>query len=602
MEEIEIFLNYPLLFSSRLNRGGRHAGATQPAGVIDSVANATAAQQRERLTDEMNLPGDRFTWVLPGKINRERYYYAGSNGLILMNRRTEVSKTETDSAVKYSLKVLSQLPMSHNSATRKHWNTNQGFGRAIHYDKLNQIFMNRVSGLEAALKKFTDETQGWWLPEQPIQPGNHENVEQRPEQIVPITLSLNEGKELNADIEKLYDEITTKGFKQYKLETLEKMGMLGTDFLYEHIENNSWRYQVLPCPNSLTLKSWQSEKQLSVSSEALVPFAMGPGGAFHQDFGVEMTFTKNQDVQLEALLSWRKISYISNVVIQERVSNSYNGNTHTNRYRVRTTQVFYMPTIESLVMRLTPHDNAESAPHYEHLRRVVDLTKKRKVQGGYRGPYQGISKITRDDITSFQVDLSRGLSAIAKGSPIRSFAGKLNIKPRLPMSKESYLEIERPMTNVKPIEVGHLELYRVSESPKKQVTGEILSDMQLPSMPELLLSIDSDIRVTSNEDRYIDGENCSGTCDKESINMTIAPGLYVVKRKNKCCLGHDPGRGEYNHGFGDLCNEEITIRRLLSQLNVFYDEYRGNMVGSETANQWSEYDTVSSGSLLSRFG
>ena len=596
MEEIEIFLKYPMLFSPR------GVGIT---GVIDSITNAPNRQitHAGRLNDGTNPPGDPLIWVKPGNSNQQRYY--GRPPLLTVRRRTEVVMYETEDAVKYCTKVLSQVPIQPNESSQ-HWNTNAAFGRAIRFDKQNQVFFNGVPGLEAALKKFTDETQGWWLheqPDNPLQEDSHVANEERPCHLVPITLSLFEGEELNADIEKLYDELTKKEFKEYTLKTHEKMGMIGnTDFLYGTMTNNSWRYLVLPCSKSITLKSWQSKTNLEVSSDPLVPFTMTGHGNYHfnQDFEVNMTFTKHQDVQLEALLSWVKLSYISNVVIQER--NNHFAGRSPNRYRVRTTQVFYMPVVEGLVMRLTPQDSAETEPTYEHLRRVTDLTQKRKVQGGYRGPYQGISKIARNDITSFKVELDGGLKAIAKGDPIRSFAGKVNIKPRLPMSKDSYLEIERPMTNVKPLDIGHLELYRVSESPNKQVTGEILSDMQLPSMPEILLSIDSDIRVTSNEDRYINGENCSGTCDKESINMTIAPGLYVVKRKDKCCLGHDPGRGEYNTGFGDLCNEEITIRRLLSQLNVFYDEYRGNMVGSESANQWSEYDTVSSGSLLSRFG
>ena len=598
MEEIEIFLKYPMLFSPR------GVGMT---GVIDSINNAPNRQitHAGRLNDGTNTPGDPLIWTPPGSKHQQRYYSRPAQ--LTASRRTEVSKSETKDAVKYCTKVLSPVPIQPTKSSQ-HWNTNAAFGRAIRFDKQNQVFLNGVPGLEAALKEFTDETQGWWLQEQPVPPGSiqsatqHVNIEERPHHLVPIALSLFEGEELNAGIEKLYDEITKKEFKKYTLKTHEKMGMIGnTDFLYGTLDNNSWRYRVLPCSKPLTLKSWQSKANLEVSSDPLVPYTMSTVlTSLHQDFEVNMTFTKHQDVQLEALLSWVKLSYTSNVVIQER-TNQYAGN-RSNSYRVKTSQVFYMPVVEGLVMRLTPHDSAETEPNYEHLRRVTDLTKKRKVQGGYRGPYQGVSKIARNDITSFKVELSGGLKAIAKGDPIRSFAGKLNIKPRLPMSKDSYLEIERPMTNVKPLDIGHLELYRVSESPNKQVTGEILSDMQLPSMPELLLSIDSDIRVTSNEDHYINGENCSGTCDKESINLTIAPGLYVVKRKDKCCLGHDPGRGEYNTGFGDLCNEEITIRRLLSKLNVFYDEYRGNMVGSESANQWSEYDTVSSGSLLSRFG
>ena len=69
----------------------------------------------------------------------------------------------------------------------------------------------------------------------------------------------------------------------------------------------------------------------------------------------------------------------------------------------------------------------------------------------------------------------------------------------------------------------------------------------------------------------------------------------------KCALGHDPGRLEYNAGFGALCNEEITIRRLLSQLLVFYDEFRGNMVGQE-AKCGLAMMTKAQVHLLGRFG
>ena len=124
-------------------------------------------------------------------------------------------------------------------------------------------------------------------------------------------------------------------------------------------------------------------------------------------------------------------------------------------------------------------------------------------------------------------------------------------------------------------------------------------------MPELLIATDVDIRVTSNPETYIDGEQCSGSCSKDtSIEVNLSPGLYLVNRQEKCALGHDPGRKEYTNGFGDISNETITIRRLLSQLNVSYDEFRGNMVGTNIgqSNSLTTMNATDSSAFLGRLG
>ena len=149
--------------------------------------------------------------------------------------------------------------------------------------------------------------------------------------------------------------------------------------------------------------------------------------------------------------------------------------------------------------------------------------------------------------------------------------------------------------DVKPVEIGHsqpLASFRVL--PPKEVgvnshytihqtrlvVGDTLSDLLLPSMPALIIAVDTDMKVTNGE-LYQTGHLCSGDCSKaETVDINLPPGLYLVERKLKCALGHDPGRAEYTAGFGDICNEVITIRNMLSQLDVAYDEFRGNMVGT----------------------
>ena len=233
------------------------------------------------------------------------------------------------------------------------------------------------------------------------------------------------------------------------------------------------------------------------------------------------------------------------------------------------------------------------------LQRVADRTKKRSVKGGYRGGYQGIEKLKYNGVTLFEHILVSGLQQFAKGKPIRSFDKR--VQKRIPLSLNQYQKIERPEVEIKPIEVGHLRLYRLSNPPKRQVSADILSDLLLPSMPALLIATDSDIRVTSG-DEYIDGENCSGHCEKAKVEVTIPPGLYLVDRQEKCALGHDPGRKEYTAAFGDTCNEIITIRRMLSQLNVFYDEFRGNMVGNANRSTLNTMSETDNSAFLGRLG
>lgn len=592
MEEIEIFLKYPLLFRN-LKAQTNGVITLLPASVTERArVHPKKMDNNEQL--ELLPPGDMFVWSSPERKTRVNYYYGQSNSAPMFLRSTEVTSEDQSLDVNFSVKLKDQLmlmPNKHN----QHWNSNIGFGRAILIDKINEVYLKNIPHLEEQMRVFTHTTHGWWIGENGQ---SHNNaIETAPTHMLKLALTPERAEAINSELQSVFDELTTKQYKKYQMRTTEKLGMETIEYLYDHPTNNTWTFEaVTPTPRKQVIQSWHTSKQLSTKMRARQIFTISGQQEYHQDFDINVAFSKNQKLQFYLAMTWKKVKFCEEVTLMERASNYGNNN----RYRSNTQRTMYIPVIDGVTMHSSVPGSTVQ-PTYEVISRVRDRTKKRKVQGGYRGAYQGISKITRES-TSFRLVLSNGLAAIATGHPIRSYKQLVGAEPRLPMSKETYQEIERPMANVKPIEVGHLELFRISDPPNKQVTGEILSDMQLPSMPETLLAIDSDIRITSNDDNYIYGANCSGTCDKEAVSLSLAPGLYVVKRKDKCCLGHDPGRGEYNAGFGDLCNEEITIRRLLSQLNVFYDEYRANMVGSEQAVQWSEYDSENSGSLLGRLG
>ena len=133
------------------------------------------------------------------------------------------------------------------------------------------------------------------------------------------------------------------------------------------------------------------------------------------------------------------------------------------------------------------------SPFYiENLQRVRDVTKKRASKGGYRGGYQGISKLSVDDnILLKQVSLSN-FSDIAGADAIKNYALLMKDQKRTTVTLEQYMGIERPEIDIKPVEIGHLNFYRLSDPPKRLVVGETLSDLLLPSMPALLISVDTD--------------------------------------------------------------------------------------------------------------
>lgn len=498
----------------------------------------------------------------------------------------------------YQFKVLSQQGISagiRDNYYYGHTNNKQCFGKIVRYDRINQVWLDNVPGLEDAMKEFV-KTVHTQREQQEATNGrfslnrNTDNFSVR----VKVNLTLEQAKILNQKLVEEYESLAKQKMSAYTIRTHERLGMNSGRIPYRYFQPDQYRNEfsrnedyVSMYVQTFMCSAPPKKKAGPLPSEEMNIMSLA-NGERKQNFPIDLHYNDSQEVSLEAILSF----YQASIVVSASRERGRNQNTYI-RHQT------YLPCISGLVLvgrpsKITPDGVFEQ----ETIQRVRDRTQKRQIKGGYRGPYQGLGKLTYAGETLFQVSLAGGLIAIATGDPIKSF--KLETTPRLPLSMEDYIKIERPMTNVKPIEIGHLNLYRISESPNKLVTGEILSDLQLPSMPEFMLAIDTDIRIESNDEVYVDGSECSGDCQHEKINLSISPGLYVVKKKERCVISHDPGRPEYNLGFGTICNDGITIRRLLSQLNIHYDQFRGNMVGHSIDVQETDF-TVSPGSLLGRF-
>lgn len=545
-------------------------------------------------SESENNPGEESTYYLSWGSAEDGVHQWRNTGEIPCLRTIGPITKKGDN---YQFKVLSQTGITSGTNDNYYYgqsNNKQVFGKLVRYDSINQVWLDNVPGLEDAMKEFVKNahTQREQTNNSNQRFGLNRNTDNFSVR-VKVTLTLEQAKILNQKLVEEYESLAKQKMSAYAIRTHERLGMNSGKIPYRYFQPDQYRNEYSRNEDYVSMyvqtfmNSGQQKKPGPLPSEEVKIISLGTGGR-KQNFPIDLHYNNSQELSLEAVLTF----YQTTVVVSANRERGRNNQVTYIRHQI------YLPTVSGLVLvgrpsKITPDGVFEQ----ETIQRVRDRTQKRQIKGGYRGPYQGLGKLTYAGETLFRVSLAGGLKAIATGEPIKNF--KLETTPRLPLSMEDYIKIERPMTNIKPIEVGHLNLYRISESPKKLVTGEILSDLQLPSMPDFMLAIDTDIRIESNDELYVDGSECSGDCQHEKINLPISPGLYVVKKKERCVISHDPGRPEYNVGFGTICNDGITIRRLLSQLNIHYDQFRGNMVGNSIEIQETDF-SVSAGSLLGR--
>lgn len=210
------------------------------------------------------------------------------------------------------------------------------------------------------------------------------------------------------------------------------------------------------------------------------------------------------------------------------------------------------------------------------LRPATTGTKKRQTRGQWRGPYYGLRHCRMNKRNLFELHMNYGLQG-AEAAPT-GYAERVS-KHQLPISVTGFLEeIERPVIDIKPIILGHLELLRMGPSPTGVPYAITLADLLVPSMTEAIISLDSTSLVGVTEE-YMGGDLCRGDCAiEDEVSASLEAGLYLVRRIPMCSKGQDPGRTEYNEGFGAICNERISLMTLLSQLTLQVDELRATSV------------------------
>lgn len=636
MQDLEIFLNNPNLFFSRMAPSQCTIGA--------SPLSMFGAPRDIIIDGENKLPtGILLSWGGPGLRNYSENsgWRRGRSTLpeavvrsIKNNRMRQTSAGET---VTHNMEISSQhtvkTSMSHS------YNNDMGkrnFSKIAFTDARNMAYMRSIPGLTEKFAAFANETHGWWLPtvEYPANNRHRGDNQSNSPHLVDVTDLIT--KEIAADASEALVEIIgvlkTSNLREWEIFTHRDLGLNAQSnmpYVYRPrragdpaAAEGDGTYDVLPVSQTghLKIRSWEAEERGKIGQEPITPITSSSTG-YMSNFNIKL-LEQNWHIsqyRTYAVFDWTRTRYVHNCEMVKRNNRGYvpPGVNRNGKVRQTTEYTLYMPRITGFVVEMVPKDvkggyyvrtsnnfggrecNMNLDYEVKTLQRVADRTKKRSVKGGYRGGYQGIEKLKYNGVTLFEHILVSGLQQFAKGTPIRSFDKRE--QKRIPLSLNQYKKIERPEVEIKPIEVGHLRLYRLSNPPKRQVSADILSDLLLPSMPALLIATDSDIRVTSG-DEYIDGENCSGHCEKAKVEVTIPPGLYLVDRQEKCALGHDPGRKEYTAAFGDTCNEIITIRRMLSQLNVFYDEFRGNMVGNANRSTLNTMSETDNSAFLGRLG
>lgn len=630
-DEIEIFLKSPIAFN-----GGWSASNS-------TISVLTPGNEGVRINGKTEAP----TGILIGwgkeTSGHSRYYY-GSSTKVTTRRVIEGFESNGDE-VQFK---ITQVKNFKTPGYHHYYNADIGkFAEIIQRDQHTMAFLENIAGLEEKFKKYVNETIGWWVHnEETVAMWREARHGNGPTQFLQSTYSpmANElceiteliTKENMAKLEEQLNAILEIGTEEreaiYNLETFAKIGIKngpGSTFLYqmrprEDSRANLGPYEdnsLMPVATDITsIRSWNTDDQNKVKN--LKTKYYSSDRVRHSDFTVNFSINPENDYKIYARFSWKKIQYAHEKTVTKRRRNDWNGQRRTVYDRTTEYRTMYMPVVESLCLEVLPPKELGVNPHYTieainmnigaglqttetsgfnltYIQRVRDATKKRASKGGYKGGYQGIDELKVGNASIFAFIIKSTFSDIAAGPPVRSYT--IEEDRTVPLTMEQYVAIERPEVDVKPVEIGHLNLIRLSDPPKRLVVGDTLSDLLLPSMPALIIAVDTDLKVTNGE-HYQSGHLCSGSCSKaETVDVNLPPGLYLVERKQMCALGHDPGRGEYTAGFGDICNEIITIRNMLSQLDIAYDEFRGNMVGTSKSNKFAE-TKLDSGAFLGRLG
>ncbi len=559
-----MFLKYPSLFLDA-NRT-----SLQFSRFVTNESN-TVIKGENNEPDRGDIEGIVLCSGLPRRVSSEAYYSSGRPMTILHlgNEKDtldyctpEVNISEGIYTVKYQRQLLIYENNSYNLSGRNY----QHFSRIVMADIKNTAYIDHIPEVKSILQRFVAES-----PFNPDQGGWNPNM--RPT-LYPIEVTSEQLENLDMELHKqivnhVYNEPDSFVVGKNRTYDLQLGARTGID---HRIVGD-----IMP---QSTVSWWAPSKIAShygSSRRTKLIYEKEAVGGFDISLNIDNT---NSDLHKFYLyVSWERPPYDS------RPTNNGNGGQGGHLLYPKIHGLVFNYSIPGL--RTAPsRESTEPILAVNYKRKVTDRTKKRPSQGTYKGKYEGIESIIHNGISYFSLAneyaLSAHMSDCLPNIKSHTDLGWLIELPRLPMSLANFNNIEKPHVEVKPLQVGHLELRRLGAPDKKLVGAELLSDLLMPSMPDIILNIDTAIKVTSN-DTYVDGTGCYGHCSDETVNLPIPPGLYLVRRVEKCSLGHDKGRQDYTAGFGDECNEIITIRKMLTQLSVAYDEVRANYVGNKTS-------------------
>lgn len=549
MDKIEMFLKYPSLFLDT-NLVSRQFGAPVIRNsnlIIDGNASET-------------VDGMLFVSGVPRRLTSEPYYRSGVVCGLDSQPEVTVSK-EGRYDVKYKTQKIVYESNSYIIGGRNY----QNFSKTMFHDITSTAFIDIIPGAFDIMHRYVqeypfDESQSGW------------NTDLRPV-LFPIEVTSDELEEVDGEIRQNINDYIN-GPDIFRPGTNYTYDLLmpdrtGIDLMYREGGES------LPIAPTIT---WWAPKKGSPRIGGEITRKPFYARDVVSDF--DISFKLNNEHQekhtLYLLVSWENPTY------DRRSSTEIRGGSNNGRlvYPVIRGLIlkYHIPGLNHRVGGRSSSDLLEVT----HKRKVTDRTKKRPSQGTYKGKYEGYETIKYDGKVYFSLANEYALSAHMSDC-LPNITTHPSKGGRLPMHLSAYEALERPSVEVKPLQVGHLELRRLGAPDKKLVGAEILSDLLMPSMPDIILNIDTPIKVTDNE-TYVSGEVCYGHCVEGEtdghVSVAVPAGLYTVKRVERCSLGHDVGRAEYVQGFGDICNEVITIRKMLTQLNVAYDEIRANYVGT----------------------
>lgn len=218
-------------------------------------------------------------------------------------------------------------------------------------------------------------------------------------------------------------------------------------------------------------------------------------------------------------------------------------------------------------------------------------TKARPKRGAWQGPYTGISTLKSKVSNRTYVEYISEYGMPNCESSLKNFKSLITRNPQT--SIEDMDEILTPIVDISPIELGHVNLYRLG-NPMYELKGTRLNDYLVPSLKDFVLSISEEKVLTIEPEHQVDCVGNDVTC-KEVEQGTLPPGSYLVKVKDFCNKHHDANRPEYNTGMGAHVNLQITTRNVLRVIKVHDGQIREDTVefvgAEEIATSFTNWDT-----------